>query len=812
MTAQRPEDLGKKYKDNIDNDSSSAGNLPIVTQGMIDQAATDKYLRYRVPGTNIVLYNLTQSMLGKKYINGDRVRDPGIDEKIDEMIDESRDDGIDNNFDWNPVTDDVGLDGAPNTNDFGEGDGKPTSGAGTPFPGEPHVDKTDVKEADMIGVTNVQYNRAGSINFNTTADVTYWAEYMTPGRFVDPTVIKAAGPGDYDLYVSSGFFPLRAGQIERVSYSVVFGNATSSGPSEASGAKADALRKRETAQIAYNENYQFAQVPIEPKVTAVSGDRRVTLYWDNLAELSFDRFLAGLGASPNDFEGYRIYRSTDPAFEDARLITDAYGNPAPFLKPIAQFDLKNGIKGFSPITYNGVQFYLGDDNGLVHTWTDTTVLNGQKYYYVVRAYDRGYAPLQITPSESNLRISIDNQTGLVREVGTSVAIVTPEAPVAGYLPPEFTPISLVSGTTTGVVGYKIVDPTKIRDKAYRITFEDTLHSGGGTAPDTFKTKAYTLVDITNAGALDTLINRSRALADPIEQPLVDGFRLTLINEKASGLNLQKSKWSDDSIMKFQFEEWRSSIIQGQPKPSDYKIIFGTVGTDTSSQYTVESGFTAPSIPVNFTVLNTSEAKNIDFAFVELDGSTGSGKFSAVYDGGRPGATRSDYIVFLEKDSRDSTVITWAFNVLFDSSRVLPDAGDTVAIVLAKIFRSSDVFEFSTKAQSVDADLARSALDKIRVVPNPYVAAATWEERNPFSTGRGPRSIHFNHLPQRCTIRIFNVSGELVATIEHDSPMLDGSAEWNLLTRDNLSVSYGIYIYHVEAPGVGEKVGKFAVIK
>jgi hypothetical protein len=43
-------------------------------------------------------------------------------------------------------------------------------------------------------------------------------------------------------------------------------------------------------------------------------------------------------------------------------------------------------------------------------------------------------------------------------------------------------------------------------------------------------------------------------------------------------------------------------------------------------------------------------------------------------------------------------------------------------------------------------------------------------------------------------------------------MNNGTAEWNLLTRDNLSVSYGVYIYHVDAPGVGEKVGKFAIIK
>ena len=133
-------------------------------------------------------------------------------------------------------------------------------------------------------------------------------------------------------------------------------------------------------------------------------------------------------------------------------------------------------------------------------------------------------------------------------------------------------------------------------------------------------------------------------------------------------------------------------------------------------------------------------------------------------------------------------------------------------MLSKLFRKDDVFEFSTTAQKVDAELATGSLDLIKVVPNPYVAAATWEERNPYTSGRGPRAIHFTHLPQVCTIRIFTVSGELVTTIQHESSMNNGTAEWNLLTRDNLSAAYGIYIYHVDAPGVGEKVGKFAIIK
>ena len=72
------------------------------------------------------------------------------------------------------------------------------------------------------------------------------------------------------------------------------------------------------------------------------------------------------------------------------------------------------------------------------------------------------------------------------------------------------------------------------------------------------------------------------------------------------------------------------------------------------------------------------------------------------------------------------------------------------------------------------------------------------------------------MPAPATLRIFTVSGVLlreVSITESDlTSAYGGSYVWNMLTTDNLEISYGIYLYHVEAPGVGEKVGKFAVIK
>tara|TARA_B100000073_G_scaffold43776_1_gene32628 strand:+ start:1778 stop:1912 length:135 start_codon:yes stop_codon:yes gene_type:complete len=33
-----------------------------------------------------------------------------------------------------------------------------------------------------------------------------------------------------------------------------------------------------------------------------------------------------------------------------------------------------------------------------------------------------------------------------------------------------------------------------------------------------------------------------------------------------------------------------------------------------------------------------------------------------------------------------------------------------------------------------------------------------------------------------------------------------------LTEDNLSAAYGMYIYHVDALNIGEKIGKLAIVK
>ena len=701
------------------------------------------------------------------------------------LIDERRDDGIDNDGDWDVLTDDVGLDGVDRTGDPGEGDGKPTSGAGTHLPGEPHIDKTDIDESDMIGLTCFNIYSPWTI-YPLYADETIW-EALTPG------FLNATGQiGNTDIILGSGYFPLKPEQIERFSIGYMYGYGD------------EIFRNREYAEKTYNENYNFAKAPNIPKLTAVPGDGRVTLYWDDYAEQSVDPITG------EDFEGYKIYRSTDPAFKDMTAVTDGFGSVA-YRKPIKQFDVKNGISGYAPIAVNGIHFYLGDDTGITNSWVDTTARNGQKYYYAVCAYDHGDGALGIAPSETSKYISI-SKDGTV-DKGRNVAIARPEAPSAGFKQAELADLTLLEGgKATGKFGYEIIDPNKIADGAtYRVVFEDTV-AENDSRQLVYMTKNFSLLKVMN-GSADTLINRSNNLEPGAEQPMIDGFTFKLFNDSSLQVMSDSSMWMADSVMDFVFEPFRYSRTQGIAMPNDYLITFHEqVGADTSEAAALSRVRELPAVPVNFKITNTLSGEPVKFAFYEQDQVSGEeGMFTGFTD-----RTRSDQIIFMEPNDEDSLVFSWSFELdraTNDSLHRNPRAGDSVIIRTQKPFLSTDQYEFTTKGQRIDNELAKSQMEDIKVVPNPYVVANSWEPLNPYTNGRGPRELHFINLPEKCSIKIFNIRGQLIRELEHDTPDVSNGTEiWDMLSKDQLDISYGVYIYYVDAGELGSKTGKFAIIK
>ena len=572
-----------------------------------------------------------------------------------------------------------------------------------------------------------------------------------------------------------------------------------------------------TVQQIYDENYNFARPPDKPTMWAVPGDGKVTLYWDDIAEASFDP-VTGM-----DFEGYKIYRATDPGFNEVFTVTDGLGRKT-FHQPIAQFDLNNGNAGFFPVIRNSVIYYLGQDTGLEHTWADTTVENGQTYYYAVVAYDRGDVEKAILPAENSKTIVVDASGNVTLDINT--ATVVPRAPASGYEPPQFSTLRHMSGYSTGNIAIEVVDARLVTNNmTYSFTFDqvtdtsDITYSVTRAAPEstTVIIENVPLIPVANLlpqasrfGAYyDSLFNLYPGTYDPTlyfrvaGTELYDGQRAYMLIPRQVALIQENSGWADTSKGLYEFRfgltNYSQYFLLGEAIPGDFAIEWYDGVVDTSADFNWFNLFVLPPTPVNFRVKDTNTNEYIDFAFDEQPTT-----MNGVVD-------NAEVIIFLQ-DVLDSSTVTWAAEFRSRTATgdtVQPSVGDELLLRLYQPYSSADEYEYDTRSARVNRTAVE--LERINVYPNPYVAATNQEPTNPFNEGRGERRITFNHLPDKCTIRIYTVRGDLVETIVHDAGIDDGTENWDLRTKDGLNAAYGVYLYHVESP-YGEKTGRFAVIK
>ncbi|HRY32658.1 MAG TPA: hypothetical protein P5531_06795 [Bacteroidales bacterium] len=100
----------------------------------------------------------------------------------------------------------------------------------------------------------------------------------------------------------------------------------------------------------------------------------------------------------------------------------------------------------------------------------------------------------------------------------------------------------------------------------------------------------------------------------------------------------------------------------------------------------------------------------------------------------------------------------------------------------------------------DKSVAKSALDLINVVPNPYYGFSNYE------TDQLDNRVRITNLPEKCTISIYTVNGTLVRQITKDE--VKTSVDWDMKNYAGIPISGGIYLLHINAPGIGEKVVKW----
>ena len=80
-----------------------------------------------------------------------------------------------------------------------------------------------------------------------------------------------------------------------------------------------------------------------------------------------------------------------------------------------------------------------------------------------------------------------------------------------------------------------------------------------------------------------------------------------------------------------------------------------------------------------------------------------------------------------------------------------------------------------------------------------------------TSGRGNRKIEFQNLPSDGKVHIFSSRGQHVRTLTHSGNMFSGTISWDLKTKENLDIAFGVYYYIVESKIGGKSSGKLAVI-
>jgi len=235
-------------------------------------------------------------------------------------------------------------------------------------------------------------------------------------------------------------------------------------------------------------------------------------------------------------------------------------------------------------------------------------------------------------------------------------------------------------------------------------------------------------------------------------------------------------------------------------PDDIVVTFSDTPQTTST-----AAIGLPAIPAKFTITTAEEGPGeagvpLRFRFRDLDGDRTLG-------------TAGEYIEILTATDDAPTVLrpTWRFTV--ENTGTPARQGDVYRLSLDRPYAPGDVITFSATAARIDESLAQNVFETNEpyVVPNPYVAAASFEPERFGTSGRGDRRLEFRAIPAGASVRIYTVRGQLVKTLTQDGSTA-GIVAWDLRTEDNLEIAGGLYIYQVDAGPLGQFVGKFAVIK
>jgi len=724
----------------------------------------------------------------------------------------------------------------------------------------------------MLGLTTFRYVldwSAGQAGRPDTDEETF---KLLSGSVFDDAMMN---PQNFYEEFASGLFPLYKGLTERISMSELHSYDPLAGLMTPEHTAPSLFRLKEIVQQIYEADYRFAQPPIMPKLTATPLDGQVVLTWDNISDrYTREAFLGNINDFEG-YKLYRATdkkmadseQITDgfgsPLLKKPIFQCDVIDNKSGF----TDYGLINGA-GYNLGYETGLQHYFVDntvDNGKTYY-----------YVLVAYDYGIDSVGMGIPPSENNFVIELDEYEN-VRKISQNVAIVRPHQFAAGYEPAGVTNPEAQKIIGNGWAEAEMLVPGFSKPgHQYKIKFGADTLDFDERAPMAMELRndAIRVYDMTDGDKLVYEETRDNFTGNNFKYIKYDRFQTEWENpvpvyifdytkDLTTGqfdgvlvhfhVPCETAKPNDNATgwvtgsgtigITYPPVEQREGEQEGYryiPLPYDYDIVF----TDNDTVYTTT--FEYPQIyrwresdkvkyrssdilyeqQFNFYVVNRSlqdeNGDDVIMDMVAIDHNK-NGEYDLYEDEIFVGTT------FISGGFVTGKWRATAFTIDFydvTSEDQLPKPGDVYRVSFDRPFFPTDSITFTVNSTvAVNEAKLDEDMEEIKVVPNPYVATNSFEENVANYQLSQRRQIMFTHLPARSTIKIFTISGVLVDVIEVDNAVssrtsdwdlnseANGTAFWDLKTREGLDVAAGYYLYHVKSHVTGkEKMGKFAIIK
>ncbi len=573
------------------------------------------------------------------------------------------------------------------------------------------------------------------------------------------------GPKNWTNYVTSGPFTMLPGETVRATMAFI--------------AEKNLLRFKKnvsSAQELFVNEFNGPAAPPSPNVYGVEGDGRVTVYWDDIAEDFIDPV-----SKKKDFEGYKVYRSQDQGSTWGDMIKDSQGNLVGYV-PIVQFDIDNLIQGVDPFNHYN---FLGTNTGVFHYFVDSTAINGVHYSYTVTAYDSGSVSKELESLESSKGTTAAD-ANLIDAVPRSNAI--------GF---EAGSDSLHHATGIGNsdINVFIGDAEALTGDSYLISFNNN-------PADSF------IFSNLKTGKQITTVKMGTD-----EMLMINGVKIRVDGDSKTGelkdIVDELGNSVDNSDSPNEINNWFvnlnsiNALGDTVTQSTKYELRFTNDGSFASGL----TGNNKPLIKKNhvpYEIWNVARDDNkYQINSILLDDN----------NNGELDLNEEIRILNVPYEENDDTIgvfsiFKWYYNISIDTVNggQLPQTGQYFTLIPNSQLNKTDSFYVYINEPKVSSDkeVIKSGLEGVRVVPNPYIVNARWEQLE------NNRRLRFMYLPEECTISIYTIVGELVKKIDHTNGV--GDEDWNLTNESGVEVAFGVYIYVIETPSGEKVIDKFAIIK